>query len=42
MEHRVEYLVRIIRRILDFLQLWSILWVGYKVVIHLRLLKRKC
>ncbi len=25
MEHRVEYLARTIRRILDFLQLWSIL-----------------
>jgi hypothetical protein len=25
MEHWVEYLVRTIRRILDFLQLWSIL-----------------
>jgi hypothetical protein len=25
MEHRAEYLARTIRRILDFLQLWSIL-----------------
>jgi hypothetical protein len=42
MEHRTEYLVRTIRRILDFLRLWSILQGGYEVVIHLRLFRWKC
>ncbi len=42
LEHRAEYLARTIRRILEFLQLWSILLVSSSVVIHLRLLRRNC